>query len=134
MNVLTRRALLAAVVPGLLLAAAPARAVCVSTSELSACLSDASGTLPGGDGGNCLYEKTSPGAPPDWDSATNGSEPPYVWIKTKAWGEMPGHRREDGAWDNRWCFELLACPPSPVTPLTCPPEVGLGLPPIGQHS
>ena len=103
MAITRARAVLAAVVPLLLLSADAASAACVeqvcvttpvSTSLLGDALTefgqvqvavDPLGTGDGGEGVLCLYVKHQAPPPPGWGGDPD-SQPPYVWQQSQAWG------------------------------------------------
>ena len=132
MSITRRRALLAAVVPVLLLSTNAADAACVervcvepgtipSASEALSVLDTDLPDLDGeGDGGGtpCLYIKLTGTPPPGWGGANN-SKPPYVWQQSKAWGE-----RYKGYYDFHVC--VPACPVltqlDDVIPPVCEPQ------------
>ena len=103
-----RRVLAAAVVVAAA-TIAPANATCVNnvcTPPAPASLPGSIDVDPGGDIWNsCLYIKYYAPAPNDWDpNADSGG--PYVFTRTKAWGNQPGYGPYGTGWDTRYCNDL----------------------------
>jgi hypothetical protein len=109
-----------------LVAAPPADATCINGQCLpagpgSAELDVASSALD-----SCLYIKMDRPAPPDWDP-NNDSGGPYVFLKSKAWGNRPGYQWPVG-YDYRFCDLVPVLPTAEV----CTNAVCVTIPPIGR--
>lgn len=95
----------AALVAGLLLAASPAAATCVDRICTPFGPGSVDTSRDGSVSDSCLYYKHRAPAPADWPGYDNGG--PYVFVRTKAWGEQPAFAWGVG-WDYRVCDLLLS--------------------------
>lgn len=103
------RSLAGAILVAALLGPAPAaEATCVSAPDVVFCLPTGPGSvyLDGGDlSESCLYIKMKSPAPPEWPQGAD-SGGPYIFIRSKAWGNQPGHGLGYG-YDYRFCDLLI---------------------------
>jgi hypothetical protein len=115
MRTIGRRALLAAVLPVLLLpAAASAGCVTVTCAQVPGSVAELLRGGPGGGGGNgdgvlCVFVKYTEGPPEGWGGDPNDSAP-YIWTETQRWG-----LDHQGQYQVMECG--LLCPPPPPDPV-----------------
>src|SRR5690349_8112967 len=107
MNVLVRRAALAALLSVTTLLPTSANAACTISGPVCVdgeVLSSGIGGGGDGDGVICTYFKLQSPPPSDWQNDTY-EDPPYIFQRTQAWGNEYAHRKGYD-WDVRDCLIL----------------------------